>query len=73
MARSVGRIAGIINRVHNEKYGEKRGFFGFFESIDDDAVAARIVRRGAAVAGRIRAFISCVGRSIRHSITRSVC
>jgi GNAT superfamily N-acetyltransferase len=34
-----GRIAGIVNHVHNEKYGEKRGFFGFFESIDDQQVA----------------------------------
>ena len=34
-----GRIAGIVNHVHNEKYHEKRGFFGFFESIDDQEVA----------------------------------
>jgi len=34
-----GRIAGIINHVHNEKYHEKRGFFGFFESVDDPQVA----------------------------------
>jgi GNAT superfamily N-acetyltransferase len=34
-----GRIAGIVNHVHNEKYHEKRGFFGFFESVDDREVA----------------------------------
>jgi len=34
-----GRIAGIVNHVHNEKYGEKRGFFGFFESVNDQDVA----------------------------------
>jgi GNAT superfamily N-acetyltransferase len=34
-----GRIAGIVNRVHNEKYEERRGFFGFFESVDDQEVA----------------------------------
>ena len=34
-----GRIAGIVNHVHNEKYSEKRGFFGFFESLDDQQVA----------------------------------
>jgi len=34
-----GRIAGIINHVHNRKYQERRGFFGFFESIDDQEVA----------------------------------
>ncbi len=34
-----GRIAAIINHGHNERHNEKRGFFGFFESIDDEAVA----------------------------------
>ena len=28
-----------MNPTHNEKYSEKRGFFGFFESIDDQEVA----------------------------------
>ena len=37
--QAVGRIAGIINHMHNEKYAEKRGFFGFFESVDDQEVA----------------------------------
>ncbi len=37
--RVVGRIATIINQAHNERYNEQRGFFGFFESIDDQAVA----------------------------------
>src|SRR5690606_26306017 len=35
----VGRINAIINHAHNDWYKEKRGFFGFFESIDDQAVA----------------------------------
>jgi len=34
-----GRIAAILNRGHNERYGERRGFFGFFESIDNQEVA----------------------------------
>ncbi len=34
-----GRIAAIVNHVHNAKYNERRGFFGFFESIDDQDVA----------------------------------
>jgi GNAT superfamily N-acetyltransferase len=34
-----GRIAAILNRGHNERYGEKRGFFGFFECIDDQQTA----------------------------------
>jgi len=35
----VGRIAAIVNHGHNRRYDEQRGFFGFFESIDDQAVA----------------------------------
>ena len=31
----VGRIASIINTIHNKVYGEKAGFFGFFESVDN--------------------------------------
>jgi hypothetical protein len=34
-----GRVAAILNRAHNARYGERRGFFGFFESIDDQQVA----------------------------------
>jgi len=35
----VGRIAALTNVEHNERYKEHRGFFGFYESIDDSAVA----------------------------------
>lgn len=35
----VGRIAAIINHNHNATHGDKVGFFGFFESIDDQEVA----------------------------------
>ena len=38
--RDVGRITAIVNAGHIERYGEPRGFFGFFEC-DDDAAAAR--------------------------------
>lgn len=34
-----GRIAAMVNHAHNRRMGEKRGFFGFFESIDDQQVA----------------------------------
>jgi GNAT superfamily N-acetyltransferase len=34
-----GRIAAILNRDHNEHYAERRGFFGFFECVDDPEVA----------------------------------
>ncbi len=35
----VGRIAGIVNHEHNRHFHERRGFFGFFECINDKAVA----------------------------------
>ena len=34
-----GRVAAIINYGHIRRYKEQRGFFGFFESIDDQEVA----------------------------------
>jgi GNAT superfamily N-acetyltransferase len=38
-----GRIAAIVNHCHNRKYNERRGFFGFFESVDDPQVAAGLL------------------------------
>jgi len=38
----VGRIAAIVDGHHNEFHKEERGMFGFFESIDDSAVAAAL-------------------------------
>ncbi|RCS52665.1 N-acetyltransferase [Bremerella cremea] len=38
----VGRIAAILNVGHNERYNEKRGFWGFFESIDDTEVSGAL-------------------------------
>ncbi len=35
----VGRIASIINTIHNKTYNENIGFFGFFESINNYEVA----------------------------------
>lgn len=35
----VGRIAAITNRLHNEVHGDRVGFFGFFETVRDPAVA----------------------------------
>ena len=34
-----GRIAAILNLGHIQRYSERRGFFGFFECIDDQQVA----------------------------------
>ena len=40
--RPCGRLAAIVNHAHNRRYEEKRGFFGFFESVDDCEVAGRL-------------------------------
>jgi hypothetical protein len=44
--RAAGRLAVLINHVHNRKYNERRGFFGFFECIDDAAVAGGLFEAG---------------------------
>jgi hypothetical protein len=54
----VGRIAAIKNDAHNQQHHDKVGFFGFFESVRDPAVARAL---------------SCVARSVRPSTTRSGC
>jgi hypothetical protein len=41
--RVVGRIAAILNRTHIEFHEERAGFFGLFECIDDDEVAATML------------------------------
>lgn len=43
---AAGRLAVLVNDVHNAKYGEKRGFFGFFECIDDSSVAHALLNAG---------------------------
>ena len=40
----VGRVASIINRLHNEYHGDRVGFFGFYESIDDQSVADALLK-----------------------------
>ena len=45
--RPAGRIAAIENRRHNAHHGDRVGFFGFFESVDDPAVAAALLDRAA--------------------------
>jgi GNAT superfamily N-acetyltransferase len=47
-AEVVGRIAAISNRLHNETHGDRVGFFGFFECVDDQAVADALLDAAAA-------------------------
>ncbi len=39
----VGRIAAIANNTHNRVHNENIGFFGFFECIDDQEVANKLL------------------------------
>jgi GNAT superfamily N-acetyltransferase len=46
--RVAGRIAAIENSLHNEFHGDKVGFFGLFESLNDHEVASALLDRAAA-------------------------
>ena len=39
----VGRIAAIVNGMHLRKYADNNAFFGFFETVDDYAVAEALL------------------------------
>ena len=41
----VGRIAAIINHNHNKFHDEHIGFFGFFESINDQKIATTLIEK----------------------------
>ncbi len=44
---TVGRIAAIVNFGHNERFQEKRGFFGFFDCEDDQQAADMLFEAAA--------------------------
>jgi len=37
-----GRVAAIVNHAHNRQYEEQRGFFGFYESVEDEEVTGAL-------------------------------
>ena len=43
--RVVGRIAAIVDRAYNRFHQENAGFFGFFECVNDGAVAEALLTR----------------------------
>jgi len=45
--RVLGRIAAIENRAHNRFHGDRVGFFGFFECVNDQAVANALFHAAA--------------------------
>jgi hypothetical protein len=40
--RPVGRVSAHVNRLHDQYHGPETGFFGFFESIQDQDVATEL-------------------------------
>ncbi len=46
--RTVGRIAAIQNDAHTREHGDRVGFYGFFESVNDQAVATALFDAAAA-------------------------
>ncbi|MBI5059193.1 N-acetyltransferase [candidate division KSB1 bacterium] len=46
-ARPVGRISAIHNRAHNEFQQDRTGFFGFFDTVDNPAVAGMLLDEAA--------------------------
>jgi hypothetical protein len=45
--RPIGRLSAHINRLHDTYHGPETGFFGFFESIPDQDVAAALFEAAA--------------------------
>lgn len=41
---TTGRVAACVNHLHNEVHGEKTGFFGFFEVLEDQPSADALVQ-----------------------------
>ena len=61
----VGRIAGIINSLEEQKLGRKRGRFGWFETVDNPAVANELL-------GAVRNWLAaegCVEMTGPHGFT----
>ena len=50
-SRSLGRIAAVHNRAHNDFHDERTGFFGFFECVDDPGVARGLLDAATAWLG----------------------
>jgi GNAT superfamily N-acetyltransferase len=46
--RTAGRIAAFVNRSHNDLHNDKRGFFGFFDSVNDPSVSNVLLERASA-------------------------
>lgn len=45
--QTIGRVSALVNEGHNERFQEKRGFFGFFECFDDSQAAQLLFQAAA--------------------------
>lgn len=63
---AVGRVLAVVNEAHNRRYNEKRGFFGFFECVDDPAVAQELF--GAASAWLVERGMTDVRGPVNPSL-----
>jgi hypothetical protein len=68
--RIAGRVASIINHLHQETQGDKTGFFGFFECVNDQEVCAALLDT---VAGRLSAKGLAVMRGPMNFSTNEAC
>lgn len=68
--RVCGRIAAIVNQGHIDRHKERRGFFGFFECIDDQQVADALFKAARAwLAERdIHCFRGPTNPSLNHEL-----
>ncbi|MDM7925514.1 MAG: N-acetyltransferase [bacterium] len=55
--RPAGRIAALVDHAHNEFHADRVGFFGFFESEEDEAVSAGLL-------GAARSWLKEKGRNV---------
>ena len=65
-----GRIAAIVNQGHIDRYDERRGFFGFFECVDDQNVANALfdAARDWLAERDIRAMRGPANPSLNHTV-----
>ena len=66
--KPVGRVHAIMHYTYFRRYGERRGYFGFFESIDDTAVSRALFQAAKAwfAANDVHAFRGPINPSLNY-------
>ena len=70
--KPVGRIAAIVNRAHNERYGDRTGFFGFFDCEDNIGLARLLFDAAGRGPSLARTGIASAVPTIPASMTNAV-